>query len=70
MPRTLPGSEPQRIRAHAFDAATFLAYPVQTMPSHQTSKEIAARSTLSGRPVGLMSAFAISLLGLLLLLAR
>jgi len=41
-----------------------------TMPRTANTKEIAARSTLSGRPVGLMSAFAISLLGLLLLLAR
>jgi hypothetical protein len=41
------------------------------MPRTANTKEIAARSTLSGRPVGLLlSAFAISLLGLLLLLAR
>jgi hypothetical protein len=40
------------------------------MPRPANTKEIAARSTLSGRPVGLLSAFAISLLGLLLLLAR
>jgi hypothetical protein len=40
------------------------------MPRNANTKEIAARSTLSGRPVGFMSAFAISLLGLLLLLAR
>jgi hypothetical protein len=40
------------------------------MPSTTTSKEITARSSLSGRPVGLLSAFSISLLGLLLLLAR
>jgi hypothetical protein len=40
------------------------------MPGTATIKETTARSTLSGRPVGLLSAFAISLLGLLLLLAR
>jgi hypothetical protein len=38
------------------------------MPSHATTKEIAARSPLSGRPVGFSSLFAFSLLGLLLLL--
>jgi len=40
------------------------------MPSTANHKETTARSTLSGRPVWLQSAFAISLLGLLLLLAR
>jgi hypothetical protein len=40
------------------------------MSSTPRTKEIAARSSLSGHLVGLMSAFAISLLGLLLLLAR
>jgi len=53
-----------------FDFATFHPYPVRTMPSTANSKETTARSTLSGRPVWLQSAFAISLLGLLLLLAR
>ena len=38
------------------------------MPSHATTKEIAARSPLSGRPVGAISLFAFSLLGLLLIL--
>ncbi|HEY0388264.1 MAG TPA: hypothetical protein VGC71_07480 [Gaiellales bacterium] len=40
------------------------------MPSTATTKETTARSPLSGRLVGLQSAFAMSLLGLLLLLAR
>jgi hypothetical protein len=57
-------------RTLSFDGASVVPYPVQTMPSTPRSKEISARSSLSGRPVGLMSAFAISLLGLLLLLAR
>ncbi len=38
------------------------------MPSHSNSKEIAARSPLSGHPVGLSSLFVLSLLGLLLIL--
>jgi hypothetical protein len=38
------------------------------MPSHANSKEIAARSPLSGHPVGLSSLFVLSLLGLLLIL--
>jgi hypothetical protein len=41
-----------------------------TMPSTAITKETTARSALSGRPVGLLPAFAISFLGLLLLLAR
>ena len=53
-----------------FDSATVAPYPLPTMPGTATIKETTARSTLSGRPVGLLSAFAISLLGLLLLLAR
>jgi hypothetical protein len=38
------------------------------MPSHANTKEIAARSPLSGHPVGLSSLFVLSLLGLLLIL--
>ena len=40
------------------------------MPSTATTKENPARSALSGRPVGLTSVFALTFLGLLLLLAR
>jgi len=53
-----------------FDFATFRPYPLRIMPSTAKTKETVARSALSGRPVWLQSAFAISLLGLLLLLAR
>jgi hypothetical protein len=40
------------------------------MPSHANAKEIAARSPLSGLPVRHSALFAVSLLGLLILLAR
>ena len=53
-----------------FDVPGFRPYAVPTMPSTATTKEIHARSALSGRPVGTLLAFSISLLGLLLLLAR
>ena len=39
-----------------FDGPRPPAYPVRRMPSHATTKEIAARSPLSGRPVGLLLA--------------
>jgi hypothetical protein len=51
-----------------FDGPGSPAYRVRRMPSHATAKEIAARSPLSGRPVGFSSLFAFSLLGLLLIL--
>jgi len=51
-----------------FDGPRPPAYRVRRMPSHATTKEIAARSPLSGRPVGFSSLFAFSLLGLLLIL--
>ncbi len=51
-----------------FDGPRPPAYRVRRMPSHATTKEIAARSPLSGRPVGLASLFAFRLLGLLLIL--
>jgi hypothetical protein len=53
-----------------FDGRRGAAYPVRTMPSRAIAKEIPARSSLSGRPVGLLSGFALSLLALLVLLAR
>jgi hypothetical protein len=62
-----PGSPEAQI---PFDERPRAAYSVRTMPSRAIAKEIPARSSLSGRPVGLLSGFALSLLALLVLLAR
>ena len=62
-----PRAPGRRIR---FDERRSAAYPVRIMPSRAIAKEIPARSSLSGRPVGLLSGFALSLLALLVLLAR
>jgi hypothetical protein len=55
-------------RRSPFDAASGRLYAVQAMSSPASTKEIAARSPLSGRPVGLTNLLALNLLGLLLLL--
>ena len=60
-----------RCRRVSFDAQTSPLYAVRTMPTTASTKEIAARSPLSGRPVGLTNLLALNLLGILLLfLAR
>jgi|tagenome__1003787_1003787.scaffolds.fasta_scaffold20967542_4 hypothetical protein len=51
-----------------FDAPGGCLYALRAMSSTPSTKEIAARSTLSGRPVGLTNLLFLNLLGILLLL--
>jgi hypothetical protein len=64
----LDGEDPVNIAASGLTGQDRPRIVWPKMPSHSNSKEIAARSPLSGHPVGLSSLFVLSLLGLLLLL--